>query len=109
MNGSQRPASKLVNGFQVVLPDTKVLTQRYASEDCDEGEVCMLQGYELPHNLVATTSMSEAILGAQYAVHALPVQQTRGFLAGIKVPGAPVSTSCTQCCIASGFLQSCVL
>ncbi len=45
----------------------------------------MLQGYELPHNLVATTSMSEAILGAQYAVHALPVQQTRNFLSGIKV------------------------
>lgn len=48
----------------------------------------MLQGYQLPPNLMATTSMPEAITGAQYAVHALPVQQTRAFLTGIKVrPG----------------------
>ena len=44
-----------------------------------------MQGYELPHNLKATTSISEAIAGAQYAVHALPVQQTRTFLESIKV------------------------
>ncbi|KAK9868620.1 hypothetical protein WJX84_008806 [Apatococcus fuscideae] len=43
-----------------------------------------LEGYELPHNLKATTSISEAIAGAQYAVHALPVQQTRTFLESIK-------------------------
>ena len=40
---------------------------------------------ELPHNISATTSMAEAIAGARYAVHALPVQHSRVFLQAIKV------------------------
>ena len=47
--------------------------------------IVVLQGYELPGNIVATTSAGEAIEHAQYAVHAVPVQHSREFLAGIVV------------------------
>jgi len=43
-----------------------------------------LQGCSLPHNVRATTNVAEAISGAQYAVHAVPVQSSRAFLHGIK-------------------------
>ncbi len=39
----------------------------------------------LPTNVTATTSVAEAIAGARYAVHALPVQHSRAFLTSIKV------------------------
>lgn len=39
----------------------------------------------LPANVNATTSAAEAIAGAQFAIHAVPVQHTRVFLQGIKV------------------------
>jgi glycerol-3-phosphate dehydrogenase (NAD+) len=42
------------------------------------------QDYKLPPNVRATTSATEAIHGAQYAVHAVPVQSSRAFLVGIK-------------------------
>lgn len=42
------------------------------------------QEFTLPTNVRATTSAAEAILGAQYAVHAVPVQSSRAFLVGIK-------------------------
>ncbi|KAK9812373.1 hypothetical protein WJX73_005748 [Symbiochloris irregularis] len=42
-----------------------------------------LQGYKLPSNVVATTAAQEAIEGAQYALHAVPVQHSREFLSGI--------------------------
>jgi glycerol-3-phosphate dehydrogenase (NAD+) len=38
----------------------------------------------LPMNVSATTNAAEAIDGAQYAVHAVPVQHSRAFLEGIK-------------------------
>lgn len=38
----------------------------------------------LPSNVTATTSVAEAIAGARYAVHALPVQHSRAFLTSIK-------------------------
>ncbi|KAL0026194.1 hypothetical protein WJX77_001162 [Trebouxia sp. C0004] len=38
----------------------------------------------LPTNVTATTSVAEAIAGARYAVHALPVQHSRAFLTSIK-------------------------
>ncbi len=43
------------------------------------------QDYELPPNVNATTSAAEALAGAQFAIHAVPVQHTRAFLQGIKV------------------------
>lgn len=47
------------------------------------------QEYALPTNVVATTSAAAACAGAQYAIHAVPVQHSRAFLLGIKVtPGA---------------------
>lgn len=44
-----------------------------------------MQEMTLPHNISATTSMAEAIAGASFAVHALPVQHSRVFLQAIKV------------------------
>lgn len=44
----------------------------------------MSQGFVLPLNMTATTSMVEAIQGAEYAVHAVPVQHSRAFLASIR-------------------------
>lgn len=38
------------------------------------------QDFTLPVNMRATTSTSEAIIGASYAVHAVPVQSSRVFL-----------------------------
>jgi len=52
-----------------------------------------LSDWELPPNVTATTSASEAISGAQYAVHAVPVQHTRAFLESIKdllPPNVPI-------------------
>ena len=45
----------------------------------------LLQDYLLPSNVVATTSAAEACAGAQYAIHAVPVQHSRAFLHAIKV------------------------
>ena len=45
----------------------------------------MLQDLLLPDNVSATTSTSDAIAGASFAVHALPVQHSRAFLTSIKV------------------------
>ena len=44
------------------------------------------QDYMLPSNVVATMSAAEACAGAQYAIHAVPVQHSRAFLHAIKVP-----------------------
>ncbi|KAG2445971.1 hypothetical protein HXX76_000574 [Chlamydomonas incerta] len=43
-----------------------------------------LKGFKMPPNVRATTHAPEAIVGAQYAVHAVPVQSSRAFLQGIK-------------------------
>ena len=43
-----------------------------------------LPGLPLPPNLRATTDVREAIVGAQYAVHAVPIQATTAFLTSIK-------------------------
>lgn len=47
--------------------------------------VLLLQDLTLPQNITATTSMAEAIAGARFAIHALPVQHSRAFLTAIKV------------------------
>lgn len=44
----------------------------------------LLQDFKLPENVRATTSAAEAIPGAQFAVHAVPVQSSRAFLKSIK-------------------------
>ena len=64
-------------------------------------QVCW-QGYELPRNVVATTSALEAIDRAQYAIHAVPVQHSREFLSTIQVRQALSLARCTsvwQLCI----------
>eukprot|EP00775_Hariotina_reticulata_P003061 gene3061-3341_t len=43
-----------------------------------------LPDFTLPSNVRATTDAVEAISGAQYAVHAVPVQHSRAFLTSIK-------------------------
>ncbi|GFR44896.1 hypothetical protein Agub_g6240, partial [Astrephomene gubernaculifera] len=43
-----------------------------------------LKGFKMPANVRATTLAAEAISGAQYALHAVPVQSSRAFLQGIK-------------------------
>ena len=42
-----------------------------------------LPDHDLPHNLRATTDAEDAISGADLAVHAVPVQHSRRFLASI--------------------------
>jgi glycerol-3-phosphate dehydrogenase (NAD+) len=61
-----------------------------------------LPGAVLPSNLRATTDAAEAIAGAQFAIHAVPVQATRKFLAGIRdmlPPDVPVI------CVSKGIEQ----
>lgn len=38
------------------------------------------QGFVMPNNVRATTHAPEAIVGAKFAVHAVPVQSSRAFL-----------------------------
>ncbi len=52
------------------------------------------QEYELPSNVVATTSAAAACAGAQYAIHAVPVQHSRAFLQGIRVRAACARPGC---------------
>ncbi len=52
--------------------------------------MCYMQEYTLPNNVVATTSFVEAIQGAQYAIHAVPVQHSRKFLESIAVSTHPL-------------------
>ena len=58
----------------------------------------------LPANVTATTSVSEAIAGARFAVHALPVQHSRAFLTSIKVCAPGLSCAALQC----SFIVACV-
>ena len=53
-----------------------------------------MQEYMLPNNVTATTSFVEAIQGAQYAIHAVPVQHSRSFLQSIAVSKQPFCTAC---------------
>ncbi len=51
------------------------------------------QEFPLPPNVRATTNAAEAITGAQYAVHAVPVQSSRAFLVGVRdllPPNVPI-------------------
>ena len=69
----------------------------------------LLQDYQLPPNVNATTSAAEAIAGAQFAIHAVPVQHTRAFLEGIKARMGglgSVQGSCVGCIAPSRMLPA---
>ena len=63
--------------------------------------MCCMQEYTLPINVVATTSFVEAIQGAQYAIHAVPVQHSRKFLESIAVSISPVLPCTVSSCSSS--------
>ena len=69
-------------GLQVVL----LLRDAYLCRDINESHrnTRYLPDWELPAGVTATTSAPQAIAGAQYAIHAVPVQHTRAFLKTIK-------------------------
>jgi len=59
-----------------------------------------LPNHVLPDNVRATAEPGDAIAGAQYIVHAVPVQSSRGFLSGVKdlIPlDVPI------CCVSKGL------
>lgn len=65
---------------------TLLLRDPYLCRDINEYHINTryLSNWKLPDNVRATTSAPEAIAGAQYAIHAVPVQHTRTFLQGIR-------------------------
>ncbi|EFJ50587.1 hypothetical protein VOLCADRAFT_88544 [Volvox carteri f. nagariensis] len=68
-----------------------------------------LKGFQMPHNVRATTLAAEAIAGAQYAVHAVPVQSSRAFLQGIKdylPPSVPIICVSKGLEVGSGQMMS---
>jgi glycerol-3-phosphate dehydrogenase (NAD+) len=69
-------------GLEIVL----LLRDPYLCKDINEmhRNTRYLPGYELPLKVTATTSAKEALNGAQYAIHAVPVQHSRAFLSEIK-------------------------
>eukprot|EP00887_Chlorella_sp_A99_P002500 scaffold6.g2500.t1 len=65
--------------------------------------------FNLPPNITATTSAPEAVLGAQCAIHAVPVQHSRAFLEGIKDlihPKLPVVSVSKGVEVSTGHLMS---
>ncbi len=70
-------------------PDLNVvllLRDPYLCKDINERHTNSryLPDYELPGKVTATTSAEIALKGAQYAIHAVPVQHSRAFLTDIK-------------------------
>ncbi|KAK9908822.1 hypothetical protein WJX75_003354 [Coccomyxa subellipsoidea] len=77
------------------LKVTLLLRDPYVCKGINERHVNTryLKEYVLPSNVVATTSSLEAIQGAQYAIHAVPVQHSRAFLksiADVLPPDVPI-------------------
>ena len=71
-----------------------------------------LPGFTLPDNLSASTNLESVLAGAQYVIHALPVQASRAFLASIKhVLPATTPVICVSKGIekSTGYLMSCLL
>lgn len=54
------------------------------SLNAEHRNVKYLPKYELPRNIRATTDAKEALSGCDFIIHAVPVQQSRTFLAGVK-------------------------
>ena len=70
-------------------PNVKIvllLRDAYLCRDINENHrnTRYLPDWELPPTVTATTSAAEAIAGAQFAIHAVPVQHSRAFLEGIR-------------------------
>jgi hypothetical protein len=68
-----------------------------------------VQAFKLPRNVRATTDASEAIAGASYAVHAVPVQHSRAFLSGIRdvlPPKVPIVCVSKGLEVGSGCMMS---
>ena len=95
-------------------PDLQVsllLRDPYLCKDINEDHrnSRYLPDFALPPNVTATTSAAEAIAGAQYAIHAVPVQHTRAFLQGIKdliPPTLPMISVSKGVEVATGQLMS---
>lgn len=66
---------------------TLLLRDPYLCRDINEKHrnTRYMPEWELPPGVTATTAAAEAIAGAQFAIHAVPVQHTRAFLESIKV------------------------
>lgn len=68
-----------------------------------------LQEFKLPDNVTATTDMKQALDGIQFAVHAVPVQHTRGFLSSIKdvlPPDVPIISVSKGLEVSTGQMMS---
>lgn len=95
-------------------PDLQVsllLRDAYLCRDINEKHCNSryLPEFQLPSNVTATTSAVEAIAGAQYAIHAVPVQHTRVFLESIKDlidPAMPIISVSKGVELATGQLMS---
>jgi glycerol-3-phosphate dehydrogenase (NAD+) len=71
--------------------------------------VPLAQNFKLPRNVRATTDAQEAIAGASYAVHAVPVQHSRAFLSGIREvlpPKVPIVCVSKGLEVGSGCMMS---
>lgn len=91
-----------------------LLRDAYLCRDINELHVNTryLKDFTLPNNVTATTSAVEAITGAQYAIHAVPVQHTRAFLAAIKdilPPTVPIISVSKGVEVATGQVMSDVI
>lgn len=67
------------------------------------------QNFKLPRNVRATTDAQEAIAGASYAVHAVPVQHSRAFLSGVREvlpPKVPIVCVSKGLEVGSGCMMS---
>ncbi|CAK0787504.1 hypothetical protein CVIRNUC_010724 [Coccomyxa viridis] len=90
---------------------TLLLRDPYVCKDINERHVNTryLKEYMLPNNVTATTSFVEAIQGAQYAIHAVPVQHSRTFLqsiADILPPDVPIISVSKGLEVGSGKMMS---
>ncbi|KAL4423723.1 hypothetical protein ABPG75_001024 [Micractinium tetrahymenae] len=90
---------------------TLLLRDPYLCRDINElhCNTRYLKDFVLPANVNATTSAAEAIAGAQFAIHAVPVQHTRAFLQGIKdllPPTLPIISVSKGIEVGSGQLMS---
>jgi glycerol-3-phosphate dehydrogenase (NAD+) len=88
-----------------------LLRDAYLCKDINETHcnTRYLPDFTLPNNVTATTSAAEAISGAQYAIHAVPVQHTRKFLQDIKdllPPTVPIISVSKGVEVATGQLMS---
>lgn len=55
-----------------------------ASLNAEHRNLKYLPKYDLPVNIRATTDAREALSGSDFIIHAVPVQQSRAFLSGVK-------------------------